>query len=618
MHTKKLAGLLAIAVAIGAVVYLWGGERRGEAAEAQAADASAEPEAAPQFSDDERRDAVASETPEKPDASASTANAKRVEIAPWEPPKFEYELEVRVFDEADQPGLKEPIFVAPAGYTLNEVGTADLDGRLVVKWLGFEPRMQVDVALSGGEGLRRVDVAAGFTSVALPRRGGLVPGVAKLQVDKAQIDALRLDASAPKRRSVAEELPKAQRDADGRVQFVEPLLYGAQDTAVVIRPENEHVLGVYSSAVDKLHSRVKKSSGAADPEKGLISGRLVDSNGAPVAGAPLVANFVGGGPRPSTVTESDGSFVFRNLQPGDWDLRAGGGDFGRAAARLSVSAGRTTEWSVELERGNELKGRLIDSRKEPLARWKVIAETLGGRDALVDVATTDSEGRFAIPNLPTLPLRLLARRESASQGCEMLVGEQLWPGEHEQPFVLDTSAEGGLGVVVLRITCVEGTPPGASRVRAWREGTGRAAAGLVYAPGQRPSPFPDLTPFERALAVSPLEPGWYSLEVEAAGREPVSVPRVFVAAEQVVELPTLPATLPASLALGDTTSPDGLPVQLEFTHRGATVELHCSASDVSGARGFLRPGDYRIVRTLGTTSLDRWLRAEAGVVTELE
>ncbi|MCY3003058.1 MAG: carboxypeptidase-like regulatory domain-containing protein [Planctomycetota bacterium] len=618
MNGSKLAGLLAVAVAIGVVVYSWSGERGGDAAEVQAAQVNAQPEVAPQFADDERRDAVAGETPENTATNTSTVSAQRIDITPWEPPKFEYELEVRVFDGADQPGLKEPIFVAPAGHTLNEVGNADLDGRLIVKWLGFEPRMQVDVSLRDGEGLRRVEVAAGFTSVALPRRGGLVAGVAKSQVDKAQIDALRLDANAPKRRIVVEELPKAQRDAVGRVQFVEPLLYGGQDTAVVLSRDGSEVSGAYAEAVDKRSVTAKRSIRAEDPEKGLISGRLVDASGAAVAGAPLVANFVGGGPRPSTVTESDGSFVFRNLQPGDWDLRAGGGDFGRAAARLSVSAGRTTEWTVELERGNELKGRLVDSRQEPLARWKVIAETLGDRDALVDVATTDSEGRFAIPNLPTAPLRLLARRESAIQGCEMLVGEQLWPGEHEQPFVLDTSAKGGLGVVVLRITCAEGTPPGAARARAWREGTGRAAAGVVYAPGQGPSPFPDLTPLERALAVSPLEPGWYSLEVEAAGREPVRVPRVFVAAEQVVELPALPATLPATLALGGTASPDALPIQVELVHRGATVELRCSAQDSPGARGFLRPGDYRIARTIGTTRLERWLRAEAGVVTELE
>lgn len=618
MHTKKLTGLLAVAVAIGVVVYLWGGERGGDAAEAQAAEAGAEPERAPQFADEARRDVDPGETREAEADETQPSSAQRIDIAPWEPPTFEYELEVRVFDEADQPGLKEPIFVAPAGHTLNEVGTADLDGRLIVKWLGFEPRMQVDVALANGEALRRIDVAAGLTSVALPRRGGLLLGVATMAIDKSRIDTVRLDGSAFTRRSLTDSPPKALRDAEGRVQFVEPLLFGGQDTAVVIRTEQSDVQGVLSVARDKGAVRIKKSSGAEDPEKGLISGRLVDASGAAVAGAPLVANFVGGGPRPSTVTEADGSFVFRNLQPGEWDLRAGGGDFGRAAARLSVSAGRTTEWTVELERGNELKGRLVDSRQEPLAHWKVLAETLGGRDALCDVATTDSDGRFAIPNLPPAPLRLLARREVATAGSELLVGEQLWPGEHEQPFALDTLASQSVGSLRVRVACVEGTPPAAARATLWREDTARGVFGQVFSSESAPSSLGESSPLESTVLIPGPESGWYRLELEAVAREPLVVGRVFVAPEQATELPTLHASLPATLAVGGAASPDALPIQLDLVHRGATVELRCSVQDAPGSRGFLRPGDHRIVRTIGTTRLERWLRAEAGVVSELD
>lgn len=618
MHDTKLASWVAGAVALTVLVYLWNGARGGEPAEARGANVSATRQDAPRHDEAARRDVSSTDTREAARVATEPRGAERVDAAPWAPPGFEYELELRVIDEADEPGLKERVFLAPAAHTLNDVGAADLDGRLIVRWLAFEPRMQVDVALARGEGLRRVELQAGFTSVALPKRGGSAAAASPTYAIRQRLDTLHKDLNAVKRPLSSESAPTALRDGQGRLQFVEPLLYASQASAIVLRTNSSGTSGFAATSQDKGARIVKKSSGAEDPEMGLISGRIVDADGEPVAGALLRANRVGGGPRPSALTDDEGSYLLRKLPPGEWDLRAGGGDFGRAAGRVSVSAGRTSEWSAALDRGAELTGQLVDSAQAPLAGWRLLAETLDSRDALVDVATSDEQGRFAIPNLPRAPLRLLARRRESAPGGEILVGEQLWPSEREQEFVLDTRADLGPGGLLLRISCDEGAPPGAATARAWRADTARAVTGDVYAPTHSPSPFAELSLLERGVACSALESGWYSLEIAAPGRELLTLPHVFVPAQQAVELPPLQAAPLATLAVGADELDEEQSVELQIVQRGAAVELRCSATEVSGGRGFLRPGDYRIVRTLGTSRVERWLRVEAGVVAELE
>jgi len=618
MRNTKLASLVGAAAAFTALVYLWSASRDGEAAQARGVrESAARPELA-QLENDPRRDATSAATRYEAPLSTDRRSAPRLESGRWAPPSFEYELEVRVFDEFDEPGLKERVFLAPAAHTLNEVGAADLDGRLVVRWLGFEPHMQVDVALAQGQALRRVDVRAGFTSVALPRRAGATAPAASAKPGQQRVETPPKEASTAKRAPPVESAPTARRDGEGRLQFVEPLLYASQDTAVVVRRERGDVSGFSASQVDRGTRRAKQSSGVADPAMGLIFGRFVDADGAPVAGARLVAELVGGGWRPTTRTDEQGAYRLRNLLPGEWDLRAGGGDFGRAAARVRVSAGQTTEWSATLERGHELKGRLVDNAQAPLAGWSLLAETFDGSNALVDVATADDQGRFAIPNLPYSALRLLARRRESAPGSEFLVGEGLWPSERVQEFVLDTRADFAPGTILLRMTCDEGTPPGIATARAWREGIPRGVAGVVSAPNQRPAPFGELTLFERGLACASLESGWYSLEIAAAGRELLTVPRVFVPAAQTLELPALQASLPATLAVGGAGSAEELPIALEFVHRGAAVELRCSATEVRGGRGFLRPGDYHVEWTHGASRHERWLHVEVGAAAELQ
>lgn len=612
MNRLKLALMLGIALALGAAVGVLTREPDDTAARADAAHASQEPAQAPD---------TAPEAPEVLETPTKTepASLHRVDIEPWTPPRFEYELEVCAYDEGDEPARGATVLLAPAGHTLNDVGSLDADGRLVVKWLAFEPRMQVDVALEDLEGLRRVELAAGRSCVALAKPGDAAADLLATRFDDTAEGAAELaralesEAEAAKR--TRESGPLAMRDSEGRVQFVEPLLYAEERSAQV---SGSGRCGMFIAAWDPIvvNSGPWRTHEDESNLRGEISGRLIDSTGAPVARAPVFVRATERGFRQMNTSDADGRFSFTGLRSGAYELRAGGGDFGRANGVRSVQSPSKLEWDVVLDRGLELKGRFVDARDVALRGWHVRVETMGERDPRVDVATTDDRGGFAIPNLPREPLRLFARGPLATIGSELPVAESLLAGENELTFKLDVRAELAPGALVVGVSGAVGSPCAAMRAFVVREDCGGIVRGSID--WSFPQESDALAPLLQELTFRGLEPGSYSLVVQAAGREPLVVEGLHVASQIVAALPALPANLPARLKLPRGSFDPEIHVSFELVQRGATVELHLIATDVPGACGFLRPGDYRIVRTLGFDSSAGWLRAEAGVLTELE
>ncbi len=599
--------MLGVALALGAVVGVLTREPDDTAPRAEKAHASQERAQAPDT------DPEAPEVLESPTRTA-LASPHRVDIEPWTPPRFEYELEVCAYDEGDEPARGATVLLAPAGHTLNDVGNLDANGRLVVKWLAFEPRMQVDVALEDLEGWRRVELAAGRSCVALAKPGGVEAAVRATRVDDTSEGAAELAREWMAAARTRESGPLAMRDAEGRVQFVEPLLYAEQSSAQM---SGSGSCGE-SNAGGPVYALSIGSSPDLDESKrrGEISGRLVDSTGAPVAGAPVFVRATERGFRQMNTSGADGAYSFTGLRSGAYELRAGGGDFGRANGVRSVQSPSKVEWDVVLDRGLELKGRLVDARDVALSGWRVRVETMGERDPRVDVATTDDRGRFAIPNLPREPLRLVARGSLATIGSDLPVAESLWAGESELTFKLDVRAELGPGALVVGVSGAVGFPCAAMRAFVVREDCGGIVRGSID--WSFPQASDALAPLLQELTFRGLEPGSYSLVVQSAGREPLVLEGLQVASRVVAALPTLSVNAPARLKLPLGYVDPDFPVSFELVHRGPSVELHLIATDLPSACGFLRPGDYRVVRTLGFDCSAEWLRAEAGVVTELE
>src|SRR5690606_37543450 len=112
----------------------------------------------------------------------------------------------------------------------------------------------------------------------------------------------------------------------------------------------------------------------------------------------------------------DGRYAFPpDVEPGAWDARAGGGDHGLANGVVEVHEGRETVWDPVLDRGIEIRGRLVDAETgAPIARAAVLVRGPDREDGTV----TAEDGGFAIPNLPRRAFDLLVRAPSAPIGAE--------------------------------------------------------------------------------------------------------------------------------------------------------------------------------------------------------
>lgn len=131
-------------------------------------------------------------------------------------------------------------------------------------------------------------------------------------------------------------------------------------------------------------------------------------DGAPAVLAPVTVRSLAGWREP-LLTDSSGVCLLRRVPPGAVRLRAGGGDFGVAEQELRLVPGVENVWTAMLDRGIELRARLLDENGRPRGYWQVELERI--REALphVDTAITDAEGGFTVPNLPPGLHRLLLR-----------------------------------------------------------------------------------------------------------------------------------------------------------------------------------------------------------------
>lgn len=147
-------------------------------------------------------------------------------------------------------------------------------------------------------------------------------------------------------------------------------------------------------------------SAAAAAESGTVIVRLVHQDRTPVAGAMLTlrertehALFAGLRQR----TDADGTARFEAVAPGrlvaafelSWEARKG----------IDLRAGRTVEVELELAGGLEVRGVVVDAKKNPVAGALVELAMMARADAFPEVvAVTGADGRFVARGCPELCL----------------------------------------------------------------------------------------------------------------------------------------------------------------------------------------------------------------------
>ena len=528
---------------------------------------------ASRFASTDTRSAVAPE-------SAPAAAASHWPSAFVPDPPHVFELSGTVVDGDDLPVEGADVYVGPLGHPLNRMGSTEADGSFRFRWRGHAQRMPVAVRINDGRrplsGLRRIDLESGtprplrftvkqsfvvsFTSV----EGSLGSlGQAEFRISPA-LSGFRPGADAP----------DALLDEAGFHHFVE-----ARDGTGCPRTEElvENVATLTSQvaalsgslqAVRATRNRdLVEAFELADsgPPTARIEGTVVDARGAPVPNALVARLTEEGAVLEKTRTDDQGRYVFEDVPPGLQQLRAGGGDRGRASETLEVLAADDLRWDAALDRGAELRGRLVDSAGEALVGWRVVALALDPGDGWSDVAMSGPGGLFTIPNAPAVGMQLLAAPDELA--APILVEEGLWPevlptgGPQDFPpgefplglgeIVVD-DAKAPLASLAFEVQDAEGNAIPTATARLWHATTG---AGIEIGVDE-----------DGRFRLPKVPAGRYDLEVGLPGHGWKSLDGLWIAAGAEVDLGVLALPSPAVLRIATAAGPADSELGLQVWH----------------------------------------------------
>lgn len=255
----------------------------------------------------------------------------------------------------------------------------------------------------------------------------------------------------------------------------------------------------------------------------LVSGRVSDADGMPVAGARVVVRAAAGASAALyAITGMGGDFALP-LPPGDHTLVASREGRSEASTTVHVTAGRTPEAvTLRFARAGTrvVTGVIKDNEGRPLAAAHVAAvqqrsatddEAATADPAALATAITDPGGRFRLTGLPDAALRLQIRHPRYAPHRADVAAVR--PGAGLAPdLMIRVPVPGGIsGEVHERVTGgpvpsfqIEAEGPDGAVVRFPQPGT-RAS--------RRASPF--------RFALGPLAPGPWRIRARAAGYAPV-------------------------------------------------------------------------------------------------
>jgi RNA polymerase sigma-70 factor (ECF subfamily) len=542
----------------------------------------------------------------------------------WESPAHEYEVEISVVDENDLPVSSSAVYAAPAGHTLNRIGETDEAGVLVARFRAFTSSLELDVASSPKGMRRRVALASGRSALAI--LGG--PFGFTFEVSGSKFRTGRFSGMLSSRISSTGELTLSSKwdgevsaivDAVGWITFVEPWLAVFDDSVEPIKSiEPRLASGFVTSSFGETSKSLelvgvgephrKVSGNPVDPRAAVdappaeLTGRVLDANGDPVPRSNVFVRRVGGAIWRGVQADDAGEYTASELKPGEYELRARGGELGRASASFALAAGQRHAWTPRLDAGLVFAGRLLDREGVPLANWIVRIDADPSR-AHLDFAVTDADGRFAIANVPEGFLRVLARPEWAAGKPAVLVHERVTASSRELELRAPILASDRGATLRLDATLRDLRGVREAELRVLRADSGQVAHAAITGMelDEHGTPGGRMTWF---FAAEQLLPGDYSLELHVPARLPRRIGALRVDTGGLHELHERIVEPSAHLVVDARPNDAGGPNRVRLVLRGEHFELVSSAFDIAhGARIDLVPGEHELVSDQGLRRL---------------
>jgi hypothetical protein len=483
-----------------------------------------------------------------------------------------FTLECLVVDSDHVPVEDAEVFLGGPLGTLDRAGRTAADGRLEISWHGLtsELAMIVGARTSDGEwtGLRRVELLASV---------------------RHRI-ALHADASRVAHRAL-DSAPKLESGPHPATPFVATPWTRIGGATSLLRSDRrrvhrlEHVDAGIESPI---------AAGAAPSSNGYLplddppwSARLVGSvrNSAGQALPGAWVSVLRDPPHllASARAEDDGSFVVESLPPGRVEARARIGGSGEASATIELLEGGTAYWEPVLDRGLEVRGRVVDREGQPCRGWRIELEDTSGERAWCGVGRTDDSGSFAVGNCPARAVRLaVIAPESEPCGLPVL-SMSVVPGEREHSLVLETDRAAATSVA-LSVLDWDGSAVEDEEIRIWQLGSDRGAWVLPRTGGE--------------YELSGLAGGAYRIEIGSAARGWVDFGDVWVEAGRTQDLGHARLPRPGSLALSFEPCERSCVPELELAVYRREQGFDSLVRESSGLRSrqmALSPGRYVLV-----------------------
>jgi len=191
-----------------------------------------------------------------------------------------------------------------------------------------------------------------------------------------------------------------------------------------------------------LWMQLSQPLGAQTPDSqpqptGTLGGTVTDAvNGEPLGKVILTLTRLGARARPvSAKTDLQGKFLFENLEPGRYGLRAERNRYVRSeygqrvpnqpGTPLTLQAGqKLTGLTMQLQRAGVISGRVLDEDNEPVAQVRVAAMATrylqgGRRLAPVGMDQTDDRGEYRIYGLAPGEYYVTARQNNRGRAVRL-------------------------------------------------------------------------------------------------------------------------------------------------------------------------------------------------------
>lgn len=234
--------------------------------------------------------------------------------------------------------------------------------------------------------------------------------------------------------------------------------------------------------------------------RGELNGVVRGANGKVAPGVPVVWIDDKGSVKKVAGTDSKGRYSLEHIPGGNLKIVVGAGPLGYAESLVRVSPTEATIWNPKLSVQQSIMGKVLDEQGKPLPMWPV--ELVRDADGWATFTVTDRDGEFATYGAPGTAQCVVWPRD-VTASFPVIYGKEAMVDASKLTFKLDNNhpIRGRLRVTVE-------TPSGFERTR--------INARVVQVESGHVA---EMTPsgFGGEFEAEPLAPGWYELQLGAAG-----------------------------------------------------------------------------------------------------